>query len=106
MRFDSPLAFTSLVFCLTVAACQPSSGDAPAQDVPPSASTAGGATSIATRDQPPATAQPVLVPPPKDGQSRCVTACVQARQMEATAIEVIEANCREECSKNPDAYPR
>jgi hypothetical protein len=85
----------SIVFCLTVAACQPSSADAPAQDVPAS-----------SREQPPATVQPVLVPSPKDGQSRCVTACVQARQMEATAIEVIEASCREECSKNPDAYPR
>ena len=104
MRCDSLLPFTSLVFCLTVAACQPSSGDTP--DVPPSASTAGGATSIATREQPPTTAQPVLVPPPKDGQSRCVTACVQARQMEATAIEVIESSCREDCSKNPNAYPR
>jgi hypothetical protein len=41
-------------------------------------------------------------PESDDKSGECVEACVQARQMQATAPEVIRAQCEEECQAGTD----
>jgi hypothetical protein len=45
-------------------------------------------------------------PGPSTADPGCVQACVDARQMEARAPELIRADCEKECAANPGAYPR
>ncbi|MFW5738765.1 MAG: hypothetical protein ACOC1F_00220 [Myxococcota bacterium] len=95
MRIDTLATCCALLIAGT-SACQRNGSDFSAEPNPSAPSPEVSKTQ-STKSSPPA-----LLP----GPSGCVASCIQARQMEAVAAEVIEASCKQECDKNPGAYPK
>lgn len=91
MRNAGPSLALCLIALGAVACQRDGGGAAPTEPVETAAAPATASSPAADPDQIP---------------SGCVAACIEARQMEAVGVDVIEASCRDQCAKDPNAYPR
>lgn len=97
-------AIIPAILCLT--ACQsppppsPTSAKAKSHPAPaPTAEPPSAPTPDAPKAAAPKAAQPATVLGPGEALSPCVQKCVDESQMEARAIEAIEADCKRHCAK-------